>query len=170
MMSVFCSNTLSLLQSVRNTFLGAQISKLLSGGMPRDPLETCTFDTCKLHLWCKFFFFILCLLQSFCHLLKTLLTTKISKLLPEGMPPDPPSNLHFACKLREWCKFIFFLCLLQRFCHLLKTLLTTQISKLLPEGMPPDPPCNLHFRRLQVGRMVQVFFPSLPTPKLLPPT
>ena len=120
MMSVFRSNTLSLLQSVRNTFLGAQISKLLSGGMPPDPLETCTFDTCKLHLWCKFFFFILCLLQSFCHLLKTLLTTKISKLLPEGMPPDPPSNLHFG--------------------------------------------------RLQVARTVQVYFPSLPTPKVLPPT
>ena len=120
MMSVFRSNTLSLLQSVRNTFLGAQISKLLSGGMPPDPLETCTFDTCKLHLWCKFFFFILCLLQSFCHLLKTLLTTKISKLLPEGMPPDPPSTLHFG--------------------------------------------------RLQVARTVQVYFPSLPTPKVLPPT
>ena len=92
------------------------------GPCPQTPLVTCTFSTCKLPLWCKFFFFLLCLLQSFCHLLKTLLTTQFSNLLPGGMSPDPPSNLH------------------------------------------------LHFRRLQVAPVVQVFFPSLPTPKLLPPT
>ena len=98
------------------------------GPCPQTPLVTCTFGTWKLPLWCKFFFFLLCLLQSFCHLLKTLLTTQFSNLLPGGMAPDPPPLVSYtfgACKLRLWCKFFFLRCLLQSFCHLLKTLLTT---------------------------------------------
>ena len=121
MMSVFCSHTLIFAPECQKYILrGPDFKTSARGHVHRPLLVTCTFGTCKLHLWCNFFFFLLCLLQSFCHLLKTLLTTQISKLLHEGIPPDPPSNLHF--------------------------------------------------RRLQVAPVVQVFVPSLPTPKLLPPT
>ena len=120
-MSVFCSNTLIFARVPEIHSKRARFQHFCHRPCPQTPLVTCTFDTWKLPLWCKFFFFFLCLLQSFCHLLKTLLTTQFSNLLPGGMSPDPP------------------------------------------------PPSNLHFRRLQVAPMVQVFFPSLPTPKLLPP-
>ena len=96
--------------------------------MPPDPRNNLHFRHLKVAPVVQVFFFLLCLLQSFCHLLKTLLTTQFSNLLPGGMSPDPPPLVTYtfgACKLRLWCKFFFLHCLLQSFCHLLKTLLTT---------------------------------------------
>ena len=127
-MSVFCSNTLIFARVPEIHSKRARFQHFCHRPCPQTPLVTCTFDTWKLPLWCKFFFFFLCLLQSFCHLLKTLLTTQFSNLLPGGMSPDPPPPVTYtfgACKLRLWCKFFFLHCLLQSFCHLLKTLLTT---------------------------------------------
>ena len=65
MLSLFCSNTVQvLLRNAVNALLKAQISKFFH------PLASRAFGTCK--VWVYFLF---CLLQSFCHLLKTLLKT-----------------------------------------------------------------------------------------------
>ena len=65
MLSLFCSNTLQvLLRNAVNALLKAQISKFFH------PLASRAFSTRK--VWVYFLF---CLLQSFCHLLKTLLKT-----------------------------------------------------------------------------------------------
>ena len=65
MLSLFCSNTLQvLLRNAVNALLKAQISKFFH------PLASRAFGTRK--VWVYFLF---CLLQSFCHLLKTLLKT-----------------------------------------------------------------------------------------------
>ena len=65
MLSLFCSNTLEgLLRNAVNTLLKAQISKFFL------PLASRAFGTRKVQVH-----FLFCLLQSFCHLLKTLLKT-----------------------------------------------------------------------------------------------
>ena len=65
MLSLFCSNTLQvLLCNAVNALLKAQISKFFH------PLASRAFGTRK--VWVYFLF---CLFQSFCHLLKTLLRT-----------------------------------------------------------------------------------------------
>ena len=65
MLSLFCSNTLQvLLRNAVNALLKSQISKFFH------PLASCAFGTRKVRVY-----FIFCLFQSFCHLLKTLLKT-----------------------------------------------------------------------------------------------
>ena len=65
MLSLFCSNTLQvLLCNAVNALLKAQISKFFH------PLASRAFGTRKVQVY-----FLFCLLQSFCHLLKTLLKT-----------------------------------------------------------------------------------------------
>ena len=64
-LAAFCSRMLEML-SKRPRFQ-------IFSGMSLDPLVTHAFGTCKSHLWHSFF--LHCLLQSFCHLLKTLLKT-----------------------------------------------------------------------------------------------
>ena len=96
--------------------------------MPPDPASNLHFQHLQVAPVVQVFFFLLCLPQSVCHLLKTLLTTQFSNLLPGGMSPDPLVTYTYtfgACKLRLWCKFFFLHCLLQSFCHLPKTLMTT---------------------------------------------
>ena len=65
MLSLFCSNTLQvLLRNAVNALLKAQISKFFH------PRASRAFGTRKARVY-----FLFCLLQSFCHLLKTLLKT-----------------------------------------------------------------------------------------------
>ena len=95
------------------------------------------------------------------------------KTFVRGHAPRPPRNLHFrhlhVAPVVQVFFFSFF-AYSKAFATYLKPYWRPRFQKLLPEGMPPDPPSNLHFGRLQVARTVQVYFPSLPTPKVLPPT
>ena len=74
MMSVFCSKTLILVPECWKCILRGPDFKIFLGEHAPRPQETCTFGACKSRLWHKFFF-LLGLLQSFWHLLKTSLKT-----------------------------------------------------------------------------------------------
>ena len=99
------------------------------GPCPQTPLVTCTFSTCKLPLWCKFFFSFSAYSKAFATYLKPYWQPSFQTFCQGACPRTPLITYTYtfgACKLRLWCKFFFLHCLLQSFCHLPKTLMTTR--------------------------------------------
>ena len=127
-MSVFCSNTLIFARVPKIHSKRSRFQHFCHGPCPQTPLVTCTFSTCKLPLWCKFFFSFSAYSKAFATYSKPYWQPSFQTFCQGACPRTPLVTYTYtfgACKLRLWCKFFFLHCLLQSFCHLLKTLMTT---------------------------------------------